>query len=333
MGNKVTTESENKGENNLDNTNEDKVVEEMMKRRQEYLEKMKNENKGNKMEIDSYISEENKEVLKPHNSMNVENDNVQINSKVDINSKDDVNVIISNNKVNINNTTESNNISINSNSNDKININNINNVNTGNNNVSNVVNINNPKKEIDLEHVAFEKIFKITLDESKSDKMKYMETYLAQLMSLDKDLKFRVNDLDSLIMILISEENKNVVSYLLSCYNRAYNIIEIKFKNDLKDKFSDFLKILASYISLLVLSPENFELDSYKVKFENDYNKYIEETFEKDFAELLNLFNNIENCSDEISQCQKLFEPLNNIFEKRNSESLMKYKSNVSFYY
>lgn len=325
MGNKVITENQN---NENSTGNDEKVLDEMMKKRQEYLEKIKSSTKVNTMDIDSIVSEENSENTNEtfvNNKMLIDAE-VKERNTVDINKKDE---IPKNEKVSVN---------VNNIANDSSNINKspINNTNTSNNNVntsSNVVNINTnqPKKDIDLEHVAFEKIFKITLDETKADKMKYVETYLAQLMSLDKEPKFRVNDIDSLIMIFISEENKNIVSFLLSSYNRAYNIIEIKFKNELKDKFADFLKILASYLSLILLCPENFELETNKSKFESEFKKYVEETFEKDISELLNLLNNFESCTDDLSSCQKLFDVLINLYIKKNSESLIKHKTNVRF--
>lgn len=326
MGNKVITENQN---NENSTGNDEKVLDEMMKKRQEYLEKIKSSTKVNTMDIDSIVSEENNEKTNEtfvNNTMIIDAE-VKEKKKVDINNRDE---IPKNEKVSVN---------INNSVNDSSNVNKstINNTNTSNNNnvntSSNVVNINTsqPKKDIDLEHVAFEKIFKITLDETKVDKMKYVETYLAQLMSLDKEPKFRVNDIDSLIMIFISEENKNIVSFLLSSYNRAYNIIEIKFKNELKDKFADFLKIIASYLSLILLCPENFELESNKSKFESEFNKYVEETFEKDINELLNLLNNFEGCTDDLSSCQKLFDVLINLYIKKNSESLIKHKTNVRF--
>lgn len=325
MGNKVITENQN---NENSTGNDEKVLDEMMKKRQEYLEKIKSSTKVNTMDIDSIVSEENSENTNEtfvNNKMLIDAE-VKERNTVDINKKDEIQ---KNEKVSVN---------VNNIANDSSNVNKstINNTNTSNNNVnisSNVVNINTnqPKKDIDLEHVAFEKIFKITLDETKADKMKYVETYLAQLMSLDKEPKFRVNDIDSLIMIFISEENKNIVSFLLSSYNRAYNIIEIKFKNELKDKFADFLKILASYLSLILLCPENFELESNKSKFESEFKKYVEETFEKDISELLNLLNNFESCTDDLSSCQKLFDVLINLYIKKNSESLIKHKTNVRF--
>ena len=69
------------------------------------------------------------------------------------------------------------------------------------------------KPIIDKEHVTLSKIFKISLEES--DKFLYLELYLAQLLSLGKDPKFRLDNLDDIIISVIQSNTiTNVLEYL-----------------------------------------------------------------------------------------------------------------------
>lgn len=68
------------------------------------------------------------------------------------------------------------------------------------------------KKNIDKEHVTIERIFRISLEESQ--KFVYLELYLAQIMSQNKELKFRMKDLDDIMIGIISHPEK--VKFLLT---------------------------------------------------------------------------------------------------------------------
>jgi hypothetical protein len=69
------------------------------------------------------------------------------------------------------------------------------------------------KKNIDKEHVTIERIFRITLEEENT-KFLYLEMFLAQIMSQDKELKFRMKDLDDImIQIINSSERVNLKKY------------------------------------------------------------------------------------------------------------------------
>lgn len=72
---------------------------------------------------------------------------------------------------------------------------------------------NNNKKQIDLEHVTIEKIFRISLTES--DKFLYLEDYLASLLSFEREPVFRIKDLDEIILNLFSSERVNNISHIL----------------------------------------------------------------------------------------------------------------------
>jgi hypothetical protein len=67
-------------------------------------------------------------------------------------------------------------------------------------------------KKIDKEHVTIEKIFKISLQES--DRFLYLELFHAQLLSQDKEIAFRMKDLDDIVINIINSPEK-VKNYFL----------------------------------------------------------------------------------------------------------------------
>lgn len=82
----------------------------------------------------------------------------------------------------------------------------------------------NPEaKKIDKEHVTLERIFRISLQES--DKFVYLELYHAQLLSQDKEIAFRMDNLDDIVINIINhpERVRIIINPLLSV--RRYSII------------------------------------------------------------------------------------------------------------
>ena len=188
-----------------------------------------------------------------------------------------------------------------------------------------------PKKEIDLEHVTIEKMFKITLDPLKSDKLRFMEEYLQGLTDAKKELKFRVSDLDNLIVNLIELEKNNIVDYFLKCFHRGYELIEIRYKALLAEKFYDTNRLIISYLSMVLTYPENFDIDINYNDTENIFLKFIEDTKETNQDELLHFFTlcftaNEEN--DETLKC--IFNYIINIFNRQNIKCFIDQKGNVS---
>lgn len=154
------------------------------------------------------------------------------------------------------------------------------------------------KKEIDIEHVTIEKIFRITNEKSKSDKAKYITEYS------DANMKFRVNDLDNLIIILIGYEKTNIVSFFLTSYHRAYELIENKYKSLLSEKFGDVLRQIAFYFSMILISPENFDLTLNYDLIVKPIEKYIEETPEFEAFSLLdNLYLSCDDNKESLIKC------------------------------
>ena len=137
-----------------------------------------------------------------------------------------------------------------------------------------VENNDNPspnKKVIDKEHITISKVFKVTLEEEQSDKFTFLEEHLGILLSLGKDPKFRINDLDEIIRYLITDKS-NPLDFLFATYHRSITMIEIKFRKEYDDSYKQIHRILANYISSLLTDPsllnknikENEKYESFK---------------------------------------------------------------------
>ena len=116
-------------------------------------------------------------------------------------------------------------------------------------------NPNPNKKIIDKEHTTISKIFKATLDEEESNKFTFLEEHLGILLSLGKEPKFRINNLDEIIRYLISDKS-NPLKYLFDTYHRSITMIEIKFRKEYDDSYKQIHRILSNYISTLLTEPE-----------------------------------------------------------------------------
>ena len=62
------------------------------------------------------------------------------------------------------------------------------------------------EKNFDKEHSTIERIFRISLDES--DKFLYLEFFHAQLLSQDKEIAFRINQLDDIMIEILNNEER-----------------------------------------------------------------------------------------------------------------------------
>jgi len=78
--------------------------------------------------------------------------------------------------------------------------------------------VNRPKaesssKKIDKEHVTIERIFRVSLEES--EKFLYLELYHAQLMSQDREIAFRMKDLDEIMISIIGDPERVIYMLIL----------------------------------------------------------------------------------------------------------------------
>jgi hypothetical protein len=88
-------------------------------------------------------------------------------------------------------------------------------------------------------------------------------------------------------------------------------MIEKRYKHELEEKYSSVRKIIASYLSLILSSPEMFELSIGKEKIKTDLTKYYNETEDEEleflFTDIIQTtYNNFENLSEFFSHFFKL---------------------------
>ena len=134
----------------------------------------------------------------------------------------------------------------------------------------------NPNKTvIDKEHITISKIFKITLDEEQKDKFTYLEEHLGILLSLNKEPKFRISDLDEIMRYLIMDK-PNPLDFLFDIYHRSITMIEIKFRKEYDKTYKQIHRIISNYIGTLLNDPSLFG----KTISDNDkytsFKKYLE---------------------------------------------------------
>ena len=139
---------------------------------------------------------------------------------------------------------------------------------------NNPSNSNKNPKQIDKEHVTISKIFKITLDEKEKDKFTFLELYLAQLMSMNKECKFRINDLDEIILGLFPLK-ENILEYLFDIYHRSIEMIEKRFRNEYDEKYKKIHGYISNYICMLMIAPENLGKIIPKEQIIKIFNKYF----------------------------------------------------------
>ena len=162
-----------------------------------------------------------------------------------------------------------------------------------------------PKKQIiDKEHITISKIFKISLEES--DKFLYLEFYLAQLLSLNSEPKFRIKNLDDIIMSLLSTERKEtILDYLFDTFHRAIEMIEKRFKHEYTSEYKIIHRLISNYICLLLNAPENLGIDLPYNKAYESFNKYVK-TIDADELGFL-LFDFYQSTCTDYDYMQKVF--------------------------
>ena len=135
-------------------------------------------------------------------------------------------------------------------------------------------NQNQNKKVIDKEHITISKVFKATLDEEQADKFTFLEEHLAILLSLGKDPKFRMINLDEIIRYLIKDKS-NPLDYLFDTYHRSITMIEIKFRKEYDKTYKQIHRTLANYIGTLLTDPSLFDKSISENDKYNSFKKYL----------------------------------------------------------
>jgi hypothetical protein len=136
-------------------------------------------------------------------------------------------------------------------------------------------NPNANKKVIDKEHITISKVFKATLDEEQSDKFTFLEEHLGILLSLNKEPKFRIANLDEIIRYLLADKS-NPLDYLFDTYHRSITMIEIKFRKEYDKTYKQIHRIVANYISTLLTDPSLFNKSIGENEKYNSLKKYLD---------------------------------------------------------
>ena len=251
--------------------------------------------------------EENKDELIKNNDKS--EDLIINNTNINKEEKNNPNDNLENNNNNKNEKEEpeqTNNIDENTN-NQTEKENNINETNNDNSNNSQETPTSKPvKKDIDLENVTIEKVFHISLSEDNTKKYLYLELYLAKILSTGQNPSFKLENLDDIILTVINEPSikKDLLNYLLTCFHRAYEIIEIRFKDTLGPDFAQVHLAIATYFGQIVSSPSEI--------IKNYYLKTSEEEF-------LFLFKDITiNCGDDLDSLSLVLHYLFEIMHMEN---------------
>ena len=174
------------------------------------------------------------------------------------------------------------------------------------------------KKDIDYENTTIEKVFHITLDEENPKKYLYLEFYLAKILSLGQSPSFKLENLDDIILMIMNEPTikSKLLDYFLECFHRAYEIIEVRFKEVLGPKFSEIHLAIATYFGQIVSSPESFDLTITKKEISQIIKNYYLKTSEDEF---LFLFKDItQNCGDDIDSLSQVLHYLFEIMHMEN---------------
>lgn len=142
------------------------------------------------------------------------------------------------------------------------------------------------KKKVDpkiLENNLIENIFEISLND-KSKKY-FLEYYKADLLSNEKEILFKIQDLDEIILSIIqnSKYKDNITQYFFNCYSRVF---ELGQKNN-NDNIEQIKNFITTYLGQLITSPGNFGLTISQETITNDIKNFYENSDENEIISLL----------------------------------------------
>ena len=328
-----TTQASNKINDVQNNNNNDNIIQENIKKEESapYLnkneeipvsieEKKEEEEKEDKkftfLALKLNTNEDNKEEENKNLLNKEEKREIELTNNIDL-EKNEINENINNNnedkEENKEEEKEVNNIEENKEENDKNE--------AVKENVEEVVEKKPEKKNIDYENTTIEKVFHISLDEDNPKKYLFLELYLAKLLSTEQTPSFKLENLDDIILTVINEPpiKQNLLNYLLECFHRAYEIIEVRFKDVLGPNFAQIHLAIATYFGQIVSSPESFELKATNKEISNIIKNYYAKTNEEEF---LFLFKDITiNCGDDLDSLGYV---LHYLFEIMHMENIDK---------
>ena len=180
------------------------------------------------------------------------------------------------------------------------------------------------KKVVDKEHITISKVFKVTLDEEQSNKFTFLEEHLGILLSLGKEPKFRMNDLDEIIRYTISDKS-NPLDYLFDIYHRSITMIEIKFRKEYDHTYKQIHRTLANYIGTLLNDPTIFNKKINENERYESFKKYLSKCDIDELGFILyDIGLGIENDEKALKNVFGFFFKYINEYNKENFKSLIK---------
>ena len=125
-------------------------------------------------------------------------------------------------------------------------------------------------KILDLEDITISKVVEAKLNKTDTNNFLFLEDYIQYLTQNLKPKKFRIKDFEE-ITEFVMKYSSNPLEYLLECYHRSIDIIEIKSRQDFDDKYKEIHRILAYYIGTILTEPEILEI---KIDINTRYNTF-----------------------------------------------------------
>ena len=130
-------------------------------------------------------------------------------------------------------------------------------------------------KILDKEDITISKIVEAKLNKDDiNNNFLFLEDYAIYLTSNLKPKRFRIKDFED-ITEFVMKYRKNPLEYLLECYHRSIDIIEIKSRQEYDDTYKEIHRILAYYIGTILTEPEILEIKMDINTRYNTFKKYL----------------------------------------------------------
>ena len=126
----------------------------------------------------------------------------------------------------------------------------------------------------DKEDITISQIIEAKLNKDGNKNYFYLEDYVIYLSSQSKPNKFTIKDFEDITEFIMKYKQKPL-DFLLECYHRSIDLIEIKSRNEYDDSYKEIHRILAYYIGTIITEPEILEI---KIDITTRYNslkKYL----------------------------------------------------------
>ena len=130
-------------------------------------------------------------------------------------------------------------------------------------------------KILDKEDITISKIIEAKLNKNDpNNNYLFLEDYAIYLTSNLNPKKFRIKNFED-ITEFVMKYRTNPLEYLLECYHRSIDIIEIKSRQEYDDTYKEIHRILAYYIGTILTEPEILEIKMDINTRYNTFKKYL----------------------------------------------------------